>query len=610
VRQNFANNATPLAPRKSGAGGIAQAAAFLLPFIGAISQTRGDALFRSDAAILNALSTPSGLSGALSARLGEIFTALPLGDLAFRLALVGAFFCGLGGLAALHLSYFLFRRQGGVSRLDPWLALGASLAVALSLPWLEEATIAGGATVGGGLALVLSSVLFIGGVPRTVAGAGLFGVLVGALLAESPWCGVVLLLALVVAWPEAAQLRYPDTLRALASRASIKNPGRHFFKVVALLGCAGVVWVILVLPQVVSTTLSLSSLETIAPAESSDWPVHSPLSWISSVGFVWCAGALVGAIFGLPERRPIYAFLSLIAIDLLAPGAPGKGWTEALSVDESRRSLHLLALGVVGPLGALGLRTLGETAHALRLFAARPLATMMAVIAFAGCFASAEDSLRTLSRSGTSAAQTWTDEALAELPEGSLVLTSSRSWGARLAAAQILGQRPDVLVVPLDKVTTGQGVEHWLQKEPALEHLLRDFSVADTPSESAITRLIDERPVFAEPDPSWDPRLLEHLEPTAPLARASSHALARSDRVVSLDALPARRSRILSACDEAISVDSATLALFEKGLDRLSACLEIVRDTAAVDRLAKIRGKVDDEHDGPPSLGSTFALKP
>jgi hypothetical protein len=235
---------------------------------------------------------------------------------------------------------------------------------------------------------------------------------------------------------------------------------------------------------------------------------------------------------------------------------------------------------------------------------------MMAVIAFAGCFASAEDSLRTLSRSGTSGAQTWTDEALAELPEGSLVLTSSPSWGFRLAAAQVLGQRPDVLVVPLDKVATGRGVARWLEEEPALEHLLRDFSVADTPSERAITRLIDKRPVFVEPDPSWDPRLLEHLEPGAPLTRASPHALARSDRMASLDALPIRQARILSACDEGLSEGSATRSLFNEGLDHLSSSLEIVRDSRAVTRLAELRGKVEEEHEDPLSPASALALKP
>src|SRR5690606_37091547 len=99
------------------------------------------------------------------------------------------------------------------------------------------------------------------------------------------------------------------------------------------------------------------------------------------------------------------------------------GWTDAIVVDSSRLDLHLTGLAVIGPLGALGLRTLGETAQALRLFAARPIAALLAVLAIAGCLASAEDSLRTLDQTGTRGPQIWTEEALDPLPEGTLVLT-------------------------------------------------------------------------------------------------------------------------------------------------------------------------------------------
>lgn len=590
VRRDFTRGTAQPPLSGGGPGDLAQGAAFLLPFVGAISQTQGAAFFRSDAALLASLGeAPQGLSGALSARLAQLASALPLGDLVYRTALIGAFFCALGGLAALHLSHFLFRKQGGISRLDPWLALGASLAVSFSLPWFEESTLSGGAAVGAGLALTLVSTLFISGLPRSLPGAAITGIGLGALGAESPWSGAVILLALLIIWPEAARLGELKVLRALATGAALKNSEGHIFKILTLLVGAAATWTLLLLPNIWAGAFGAAALETVAEGTAAHWPVHSVLSWVSSVGFLWCGGAIVGMLFGLSDKGPVVVLVGLIAVDLLAPGTSLFGWTEALSVDVNRKCLHLLALGVVGPLGALGLRTLAETAQALKLFAARPLAAMVAVIALAGCLAGAEDSLRTLAETGTSGAQTWTDEAISELPHRSLILTTSPAWGRRLLAAQVVGERPDLLVIPLDKVVFGNEVARYLKKEPALEHLLRDLSVSDTPSERAITRLVDQRRVYIEPDPTWDPRLVEHLVPGAPLAEAASHALARSDRMAAMDSIPPRRARILSACDEGMSRDVATRALFEEGQDRLGAIFQVVRDRRAGERLEEIR---------------------
>jgi len=573
-----------------GPPGPLQAIAFFLPFIAVISQARGDALFRTDAAVVAALGGSNGATGAFSSQLGRLAQALPLGDQVFRVALWGALFCALGGLSTLHLSYALFARQGGRSRLDPWLSVGASLAVAFSLPWFEEATLAGGSVIAAGLALTLFAVLSIGGLPRSVPGAGLSGLALGALFSESPWCGAILFLTLVFSWSEVQVLKDLGQLRGLPATQVIKARGGHLLKALTLLGCAGLSWAILVLPELNRDALIVTLPQAVEVAAPRPPTVAPWIQWISELGFLWCGAAIIAFVFSLSDRRPLYGLLLVVAADLIVPGGSLGSWTDSSIVDTNRRSLHLLSLAAVAPLGALGLRTLGETAHALRLFAARPLATMVAVVATASCLAGAEDSLRTLERTNTLGAQTWTDEALLQLPPGSLILTNSPSWGRRLLAAQATGSRPDLLVVPLDTVSTSGSIAHWLEQEPALEHLLRDLTISDAPSERALTRLVDKRPLFVEPNKDWDPRILEHLIPGAPLVQVSSHALAHSDRLAALDRLVETQTLVQSSCAAGITPDHASQHIFEEGLDSLAEILAAVRDRRAVTKLETLRG--------------------
>lgn len=551
-----------------------QVAAFVLPLLGALWQMRGTPLWRSDQAVLAALHSPSQLVGTLSSIFSQFFLHIPLGDQGFRLALPSAIFTALAGLATLHLCHYLFRRQGGASRLDPWLSLGASLSVSFSLPWLLEAGVAGSASVGGSLSLFLVYFILQNGLPRSVLGSGLIGLLLGALFTESPWCAGVCAAVAFIYWPEAKVL--------LGSK-------NHLAKVLTLLGTAASTVLILWLPALANSSIqSIQAWSEGVQGKPTVWLMWAPLDWISSIGFLWCGGALFALFFSLESKRPLAVLALVILADIVAPGNCVEGWTTSQQTDANRLSLHLLALGVVAPLGALGLRTLGETAQALRLFAARPLAAMVAVLAIAGCLASAEDSLRTLEQTSTGGTQAWTDEALYSLPERALVLTQSPAWGRRLLAAQAQGERPDILVVPLSNLTRAGALSSWLEREPALEILLRDLSLADVPSERAIARLVDARPLFVELDPTWDRRLLEHVIPTAPLARLSAHALGRSERLAALNSIAPVRRRIITSIEEGLTNDNATRTILNEGMQKLALTLKAVRDRAASSRLLEL----------------------
>lgn len=546
---------------------LVEALAFFLPFSGTLSQIRGEALWRSDSAVLSALRDAPEFQGILATALGRLALCLPLGNFSFRLAIPAAFFCGLAGLSVLLLCHTLFARQGGYSRLDPWLALGASLSASFSLPWVAEGSVAGGATVGAGLSLCLLQSLIKGGLPRTLLSSVLVGCAMGALASESAWAAGLVFLAALCVWPE--------------TNALLQGPGdtkfRHALRLGALFGSALLTAAALILPALASHSITSLRSASSGGAETT-WPLFSPLTWIGSIGFLWTAGALFALLFSLEDKRPLYALGLFVLLDWLLPGNGSLGWTDSPRVDESRVAVHLVALAVVAPLGALGLRTLGESAQALRLFAARPLAAMVAVLAIAGCLASAEDSLRSLGQAGTSGSQAWTDEALNALPDGALVLVKTDTWGRRLLSAQALGARPDVLVVPLSEVTQPSTLRLWLEKEPELETLLRDLSVSNSPSERALARLVDQREVFLEPDAGWDRRLLEHVLPALPLARFSSHAVGRSDRLAALDLVPEVRSRIVAGYQDGLTEERATKSILSDSFAQNRAVLDAVKD--------------------------------
>src|SRR5690606_28573401 len=127
---------------------LVEAIAFFLPFAGAITQTRGEPLWRSDAATVAALDAVGVVQGAFSQWLGQLALHLPLGNHGVRLARPGAFVLGLAGWSVVLLCHSLFKKKGGHARFVRWLALGASLSASFGLPWLSESTVAGGSVIG------------------------------------------------------------------------------------------------------------------------------------------------------------------------------------------------------------------------------------------------------------------------------------------------------------------------------------------------------------------------------------------------------------------------------------------------------------------------------
>ncbi len=559
---------------RTSAPGFVRYLAFLLPLLGAAAFAHNAPLFRSDEAVLAALAQSQSWSGGLSTLIGRAALALPLGSLNYRLALPSMIGCGLVGLACFELAYSLFRAQGGYSRLDPWLAWGASLAGALSLPAAAEATVAGGATIAPAIALFLCAQLIARRHPRGLSDAALWGGTFGALLSESAHTALLFGLAALVLWPDTK-----------AGRRVTQKQRLPFEKSVVFSLSAG-------------ASLGLIALRN--DWFSRSWSFqeqvsHSvaglrPLAWSSAIGLLWLLAALVALIFALRDRRPLYVLALIAGADWLWPSGGELGWTAQSHATLSRDSLHLFALGYLSAGGALGMRTFGETAQAIGLLGARQLSILISVVAVAGSLAAAEDSLMTLSQTEAQGAEAWSEEALQSLPPRALVITESATRGRRLRAAQLQGTRPDVLVVPLSELTQARNVRRWLKEEPELHLLLVDLSLGNPPSERALARLVDARPVFVEPNLNWDRRLLEHIQPTLPLSRLASHALARSDRLAALELAPEVVKRIKGRARAGMRPDRATLDVVEGDRRKLHQTLKLIDRVAAsrVDELSQV----------------------
>lgn len=533
--------------------------AFVVPALGTCALGPVAPLFRADQAVVAALAQGDTWSGGVSTLAGRLVLMLPLGNLNFRLALPSVVFAGLLGLATFELAYALFRRQGGYSRLDPWLAWGASLAASLNLSAASEATVPGGATLAPAIAMFMCA----GWIERTRRG-GVFrsysmGALWGALLCESAHCAVLVLIIGVLLWPDS--LRRVEPTRGYLEQ--------KIWKPTLRVCLSAAVSIFVIAQQNAWFTGTGSFFGSAADGLAST----RMLSWLSGVGILWCLSAALAVLFSLRDRRPLYVMCLLATADLLLPFAEMAGWTNSWSSDVSRAGLHLFLLSYIAACGALGMRTFGEAAQAVGLLGARHFAVLISIVAVAGSLATAEDSLTTLSQTEVTGAEAWSEETLQGLPPRALVITQSVARGRRLRAAQLLGARPDVLVVPLSELSQARHVRRWLKQEPELHLLLVDLSLSDLPSERALARLIDKRPVFIEPSPSWDQRLLEHIRPGLPLSEVSTHALARSERLSALERAPASIERIMEAGEHGARSDRAMLSIFRQDIEQLKVTM-------------------------------------
>src|SRR5690606_5441288 len=289
-------------------------------------------------------------------------------------------------------------------------------------------------------------------------------------------------------------------------------------------------------------------------------PGLDPEVWLREVGLLLLAAGLLGALWGLGQRRLrllLAPLLTLVLLDVLVGGAggePGSAPTPA--------GVHLLAIGGALGAAALGLHTVALLALRGRLAGGRPAGGLLVVRTVAGAWAGAGDA-------------------------------------PRRGAGGAAGARVEGVGVALALLRRGQLAAELLELEPALGLLVRDLSTAGRPSDRALTAVADARPLFVEADATWDRRLMVHLIPGPFLARFAPHPLGRSDRRVTFASQQGTFERVAEAALGPLAPDPATLAVLTRsGLQR-RALLEALGDeqeAAAVgEQVDRLQGR-SEEH--------------
>lgn len=567
-------------PRESAQGSLAALAA-LISLIGTLLYSSDAPLWRADAALLSTLESSNPLGG-FSASLSRLFLVLPLGSLTLRTTLLGAAASALSGACLCHITETQLSRTRGPSRMNSWLALAAALGVTFSLPFVTEATIpGGGAAPAAALAICLLAQTWQqrGLEPSLLSRVGT-GLLFGLLLSESPWAalGVLLLITTRGAPPRRAR-----TWLIVASSAL----GSSLF---------------LLLPRALALSASEWADLRLLPSPSS-FPAFALLDYLGQVGFVAALGILAVLVLA-PRSHYLLGPLAVVLLDWMIPAAPGGAWLRSFEPSPSRVGLHLLALSSLAPLAALGLRTLADVARSLQLVAAEKSSALLTLLALGAAIAGIEDASRLLSQTEVEGPRAWTDAALSGLPRGALVLTHTRPVTSRLLAAKHQGERPDVLIVPLDTLAQAGRLEETLTAEPALKQLIVDLSVGTSPSERALSLLCDVRPVFVEADASWDRRLLEHLHPTLPLAEFSVHAIGHTERIASVERSAPELARIGAATELGLHPDLATREIVRRQLLQVQSVLEKIGDSRTRRALNDVVPPLLARRESPPPGGS------
>jgi hypothetical protein len=316
------------------------------------------------------------------------------------------------------------------------------------------------------------------------------------------------------------------------------------------------------------------------------------VSWLRDVGIVSLGLAAIGAGWALirrPTRWLAAPLVALVAADLAFPAA-----RTALITADPLAPVRLLAVAALAILAALGVHTLALGLGRSPLPMARQAAALLVVFDFTLVLITGEDSSYVADRRTQSAADIWTDEAIGNLPHRSLLLVRDPAVAWRLwAARHVRGERPDLVVVPMPLLARGSVAADLLRDEPALAPLVRDLVITGRPSEYALSTLADARPLYVELDPSWDPRLMNHLVPRPLWLGFAPAAVGRSDRSLALERGHRAFERALAAAKTAEYREQATLSILSSRAREQAVVLAKLGDRDAARELISGLREID-----------------
>lgn len=572
--------------------------AVALPFGLALCRAAGSGQWRDDLPALRDLGLLSvGLGGGVSTIVTQALGLVPLGARTFRAALGSA----LGLAAAAWLLFALARRLlraiGAGPSLASLLAALATLTAALSPTWQREATVGGGAMIATALGLATVSAAIaclraIGAAP--VPGVLLFGALAGATLAESPPAGLA---AIAGSLSILLVDRLPIGKGALRQKVRAALPSPRL--ALAAGGAALAVAALLLVPLAVRPLAPRAFADVgraLSAADLTGFDVAGPrltslAAWGREVGVVSLLIAAAGAVIALYSRRargiaaPLVAF---IVLDTLLPArAAGMLYTDVLT------SLRALAVAALATCSALGVAFAVRKMLDFKLPMARSGAVLLVVFHVTLVALSSEEAGYVSDRGTQYAAEEWTDGALGRLEPSSAILVRSPAVAFRLWAARLLrGERPDVVIVPSHLLHRGRVAMSLMATEPELEPLLRDFALAGGPSEYALSKLADVRPLHVEFDRAWSKRLVSHLAVDGFWLEYAPQPLGQSDRKLSTTASLLPIGRVMTAIAAPVLPDTATASVVAATLRDQSTVLAVLGEHDAAQAFLDAVGRI------------------
>lgn len=176
------------------------------------------------------------------------------------------------------------------------------------------------------------------------------------------------------------------------------------------------------------------------------------------------------------------------------------------------------------------------------------------------------------------------DVLLRELPPRSVILAHEPQTIFRIAGAQAIGERPDVVVVPIPLLPYPELVADLAERDPTLRDLLRTHLLEGRLGAAPLESLAAERPVFVEMDPRVGEALHGSLVPAGHYHRALADGATDTDVAEHEAGSRARLDRLLERVgDLDRSIDGETgsrllwqryqHALFLAGRDQREAAL-------------------------------------
>ncbi len=544
--------------------------------------------WRDDQALLAAVGQgPPAIQGALSALLASIALELPVGGKWLRAALVSVVALSLCGFLIFSLTRYLAVRLGVSPLAASAAGLGAAWLVTLGPSWQLEATVGGGLTVAVSLCLLgvwLSREAEAAWVPFALA------LVLGAALAEN--------------WAAAAALA-----TALAVRLSVRRAALPWSRQTVALsaGLFGLIAVGLVLGQLVRSGGHWSDLGVAFAGEAGRTRLPNQALALVDENFTLLALgiAALGTCATLLASQTRALALALGVWCLL-------GWVFSQAGDDLLVDpfapfalLGLSAVGIFAGVGAASASTLARWRVPLARQSVGLFVTTLFVLALLGF----ERSSHVAGRRDHVASEAWTDEALSDLPPGSVLLLNNSELAWHLwAAREIGGQRPDLIIAPLRALERWSGSQDLVRSEPALGPVVRDLRLSRRPTEFALSSLAEERPLFVQFDATWDPRLREHLVPHGFWVGFSPHALGRSDREGAALASDQAFSRVVTLAEQPGSRDAGTLRVLQEQLAEHALMLFSLQDFHAASLFAEKLRLIAPKHPALEALQAPKAL--